>query len=56
MIFAITALLMIGYGLNLVILLTAAVIGQDSKKRGSALLSAAFTILAACGVLYLAAH
>jgi hypothetical protein len=56
MVFFITTVLMIGYGLNLVILLTASVLGQDTKKRGSALLSAVITIAAACGVLYLAAH
>jgi hypothetical protein len=56
MVTVILALLLIGYLLNAVLYTAAAIVGPDAKKRGTALLSLLFTILAAAGTIYLAVN
>lgn len=56
MVFFITTMLLIGYGLNIVVSITLAVKSDDSKVRGRAVFAIFIGLLAAAGVLYLAAH
>jgi hypothetical protein len=56
MVFFITAMLLVGYGLNMVTSIAIIIGSDDSKTRGRAVLAIFIGLLAAAGVLYLASH
>jgi hypothetical protein len=56
MVFFITTAMLIVYGFNFLIFSYLAINSPDTAKRRNAAFSVLFTILGACGVLYLAAH
>jgi hypothetical protein len=56
MVFFITTILLIGYGLNAVIAVATILSADSANKRGQGLLFLGFTLLAGAGVIYLAAH
>lgn len=56
MVFFITTLLLIGYGINLLVSCSIAITSEDASKRRYAVLAIFTAIFAAAGVIYLAAH
>lgn len=56
MIFFITTLFLIAYGINLVIATSTVIASNDPKSRRYAVLTIFISLLAGAGVIYLAAH
>jgi len=56
MVFLVTTLFLIAYGINLVLMSTAAITSNDTKVRRQAVLSIFVCLAASVGVIYLAAN
>lgn len=56
MVFLVTTLLLIGYGLNLLVSIAGVISSDDPRKRGMSVLAIFIGLAASAGVIYLAAN